>query len=386
MAGQRGVWDVGRWIPVLTAGEVVGLVGIAAYAWSADSASVLAVALLVAGAAFLVGALLGFLFGIPRSLALEGATPVSGSTEGAEIGQRPASYRSNTNLEQISDWLTKIIVGVGLVELGTLVAETEKLVNFLAPALGDEPSSPAFALALLVFYSISGFLITYLITRVYLGRVFARADELMRYVDERIDEVRESQRAQEERDVEALALTNRQLEPGGAEVEQDELNAAVTAASPVVRAQIFSRASQQRRRRDPDQTARTIGVFRALVAADTERRFHGTHAQLGYALKDKADPDFGAAEAELDAAISIRDRLRERGFYLYELNRALCRIETDPGKADGQPSSDELRERIVADLNRAARSPFLRRQILNNDTIKSWLGRNELTPDIMSVE
>jgi hypothetical protein len=93
------------------------VIGILIYAWSVHSGSVLAVALLVAGAAFLGGALLGFLFGIPRSLAVE-ATPAGTTAEPVEAGQRAALYRSNTNLEQISDWLTKILVGVGLVELG----------------------------------------------------------------------------------------------------------------------------------------------------------------------------------------------------------------------------------------------------------------------------
>ncbi len=54
------------------------------------------------------GFLVGFLFGIPRVLQGEDVLP----------GQQPEyRQRVNTNLEQISDWLTKIIVGLGLVEL-----------------------------------------------------------------------------------------------------------------------------------------------------------------------------------------------------------------------------------------------------------------------------
>src|SRR5262245_8259356 len=49
---------------------------------------------LLAGAAALVGALLGFLFGIPRTLQADPSHPEEGRST------------VNTNLEQISDWLT----------------------------------------------------------------------------------------------------------------------------------------------------------------------------------------------------------------------------------------------------------------------------------------
>src|SRR5438552_685547 len=61
-------------------------------------------------ACFAVGVVTGFLFGIPRVL--------QGTDSGAEAtAHTPYQQRVNTNLEQISDWLTKIIVGLGLVQL-----------------------------------------------------------------------------------------------------------------------------------------------------------------------------------------------------------------------------------------------------------------------------
>jgi hypothetical protein len=108
-------------------------------------------------ALFLLGARLSlaayrvsFFFGIPKSVADLGSTPpmtnnaaqrtASGSelasagraaaqappfarTSIASIAAAPnprAAYTVNTNLEQISDWLTKIIVGVSLVEFDTI--------------------------------------------------------------------------------------------------------------------------------------------------------------------------------------------------------------------------------------------------------------------------
>jgi hypothetical protein len=53
------------------------------------------------GAAFFVGTIGGFLFGVPKALSNPANTPNS-PTE--------SLYKINTNLEEISDWLTKMIL------------------------------------------------------------------------------------------------------------------------------------------------------------------------------------------------------------------------------------------------------------------------------------
>ena len=110
----------------------------------------------------------GFLFGVPRQLqeARQAGDP---STPG---------YAGNTNLEQISDWLTKILVGVGLTQILQIPGQIQRLTSFLAPALGNESSSQVFALGLLGYFSIAGFLIGYLSTRLLLARAFEQADGL----------------------------------------------------------------------------------------------------------------------------------------------------------------------------------------------------------------
>ena len=57
---------------------------------------------------------MGFLFGVPWA-----TQQITREREGTIRGQH--SYLPNTNLEQISDWLTKIIVGVGLVEIWAVI-------------------------------------------------------------------------------------------------------------------------------------------------------------------------------------------------------------------------------------------------------------------------
>jgi len=86
--------------------------------------------LLFAFAAVAAGAATGFLFGIPRTL--QGNTPTEST-----------SYQVNTNLEQISYWLTKIIVGLGLIKLKTIPDRVMEMNRYVSETLALKP--PAYA-------------------------------------------------------------------------------------------------------------------------------------------------------------------------------------------------------------------------------------------------
>lgn len=61
----------------------------------------------------MAGSSLGFVFGIPRTLQHD----VPATQVEADVDKGAVKYQINTNLEQISDWLTKIIIGIGLIEM-----------------------------------------------------------------------------------------------------------------------------------------------------------------------------------------------------------------------------------------------------------------------------
>ncbi|HVR46065.1 MAG TPA: tetratricopeptide repeat protein [Candidatus Binatia bacterium] len=117
----------------------------------------------IAGGLFIAGLLVGFLFGIPKV--------ASAAADGAQ--QHPL-LTPNTNLEQISDWLTKIIVGLGLVELYKIPSAISQFVGATSPAYHS--SSAAAALAVTIYFPILGFTSGFLITRLYLSGLIARAD------------------------------------------------------------------------------------------------------------------------------------------------------------------------------------------------------------------
>jgi hypothetical protein len=149
---------------------------------------ILGAGVVIGGGAFLAGALLGFLFGIPRALppttvektATTGAVPppapfMPAPNDAQQRNNRPI-LQVNTNLEQISDWLTKIIVGLGLINLKQMPEQFRNLSSYLAAGFGNVEGREAITLALVILFLVSGFLLGYLLTRLFLTAAFIRAD------------------------------------------------------------------------------------------------------------------------------------------------------------------------------------------------------------------
>src|SRR5688500_8942789 len=169
-------------------GAGAGLSGVLAiFGFSLDSPArrvqVFAVGVLVAGAALAVGVLVGFLFGIPRTLAAAPATTIEArdgttSTAPGAIGSsaapsgtapesRPSGlpgYAANSNLDEVSDWLTKILIGVGLTQVSGLGDDIRRLAGGIASAFAGEPGP--FAITACVYFGTIGFLWGYLWTRI----------------------------------------------------------------------------------------------------------------------------------------------------------------------------------------------------------------------------
>jgi CheY-like chemotaxis protein len=140
----------------------------------AKFATVSAVGIGILAASMATGGLLGFIFGIPTSL--QNNPPPPPTADGQAVGVPAALYVGNTSLEQISDWLTKILVGVGLTQLSSIPTALADLGTFLAGGLGDLPGATVFAPLLVVFSILDGFFLSYLWTRLNLGSLLAQSD------------------------------------------------------------------------------------------------------------------------------------------------------------------------------------------------------------------
>lgn len=142
-------------------------------------------------AAASVGGAFGFLFAVPRVLAQDSAARdlpaaeiangLPAETEGqSEDRLKKRLLRSNTNLERISDWLTTMLVGVGLSQLSHIDDALSRFRDFLA-AYATPGSSctsdcssmlPAVGPMVLVFGFVMGFLGLYIYTRLVLVSLF----------------------------------------------------------------------------------------------------------------------------------------------------------------------------------------------------------------------
>jgi hypothetical protein len=147
---------------------------------SSDALRIFGVGILVAGAALLSGFLLGFIFAVPRVGDRKGRAAANRS-EGTDASTSEAQdLLFNANLVEISDWLTKIIVGVGLVELKSLPHMLGTLSLYLAPGLQAAPCpgkapctdpliiGQAAGMGIVIFYFALGFLMGWVWATVYL--------------------------------------------------------------------------------------------------------------------------------------------------------------------------------------------------------------------------
>jgi hypothetical protein len=319
--------------------------------------STLSAGLVSAGAAWLTGALLGFLFGIPHTKEGKPVTPAGSASE--DDGR----YSPSTSLEQISDWLTKIIVGLGLTQLNNIPHKLDQLAQYVAQGLGGDKQSSGFALSVVLYFSVCGFLFGYLWGRLYMLGLFREAD-----LEKRVQELEEKLTVKD--------LVERQLDPNVQESDSAEIQEAIRTASEAGKREALELVRAARKSEDvtDEIKRRAIPILRALIEADKADIEHRHHSELGYILRD-----FGAlAESleELAKAIDIRTRRGKSGWQSYEYERAKLRVRLDVSSG---PSAPEVKEKIIADIRAAATDSKTRVRIQENKEIGSWLQRNGLT-------
>jgi len=378
-------WALG----LIVTGIAIGWLWVILYATQASAVwqflTISGVAFTISGAALVSGGMLGFLFGIPRTLQIERGAQQQNAEDGEGHNQeqaRVASIQANTNLEQISDWLTKILVGVGLTQISKLPAALQSYASFVSPGLGKFPNSEVFAVGVLVFFLTCGFLLGFLWTRFYLtGALRQEEQKALAALKEEVDQIKQ----QTAIDARALNILQRVLNPPGDDKPptQDEINKAIAEASSSVKAQIYYQAQTQRSEnwrnvQDKPKMERTIPIFRALIASDKENVYHANHGQLGFALKDQRTPEWAEAEAELTKAIELRGSWDQHGWLFYEFNRAICRIKQDPAFNQNKPSDEGTKDKIMTDLITAGNAFELEELVAKDEITTKWLAINKI--------
>ena len=320
---------------------IFGLVAIVIFSIFAGKlfVGVAAVCISVALGALTLGLFVGFLFGIPRtSVPKEAAAAAAsaGATQAAAGAPTAATaspqqgfsdHQVNTNLEDISDWLTKIIVGVSLVEFGTL---TQKLGEFAAMVQKDfkVDGLGTFILAIVVLYLMTGLLFGFLWTRLELQGLIGLSDRSL------LGKLR-ARLIQENSDAKLLQLVAAVIDPAQKLPASEEIAAGIKAASKDIRPLVFYRAREFRRNSTASGSLtalhRVIPVFEGLIAGDKadfggDGRYHRNYGELAYVHKDRPEHEYGKAVELLTTAIELRDRFKAHEFALLSDLRVQSRL------------------------------------------------------------
>jgi hypothetical protein len=340
--GQRGARDDMQrinslFLPFLTTAILAaGWVG-----WKADATGPV---LLWVFASFAAGGTAGFLFGIPKSglpSKSEISVPVSSGKTGSDMAggtlasaaDGPHRARPNTNLEEVSDWLTKILVGLTLANLKDINTEVARISLNAAAAIRPHPSDSdvSVATALVVGFALVGFLAVYLYMRLFVQGAIIRSDDQMhqyRSAVERAERIGEQEPPEAETDPGAAVA----VVPSAASVSaaQEVANAAPPNSPELVLQPLRQLASEYETLRQaedysPGRTQQMSGIVRrmrphAIAAAPyinelIQSTSTGDHLAATVILQMKYLPEYMAWLA--------RRLVEERAFIGYQAASAL---------------------------------------------------------------
>src|ERR1017187_3051576 len=163
----------------LAGGISISLVGLIGYPLqiAGISLTLLFLGILIACASFITGFFTGNLFGIPKR----------------NKGEK-SDYDFNNSLVEIADWLTKIIVGLGLVNLKQIPKYLLNLGTYVNDAVNIQnggKSASVYTMCVVIFYSVFGLYIGYNYMRLVLSGKYKKADDnVYKNPSEDIDEYR----------------------------------------------------------------------------------------------------------------------------------------------------------------------------------------------------
>jgi len=157
-------------------GVIIGLVVIIGYSLNLSNfgLKLMFILILLGLASFVSGFFLGNLFGIPK-----------------RIDEKDSEYHISNNLTDISDWLTKIIIGLGLVEIKAIPSVLYSLGIFVQKETDGESSIKVFSVCCTIYFSIFGLYFGYNYMRLFLSGKYKGADEGLNPTEKKLYETAE---------------------------------------------------------------------------------------------------------------------------------------------------------------------------------------------------
>jgi len=156
----------------------LGIVGIIIFAYANQESfcTIMVTLFFLSGAIFTCSSLIGFLFGIPRPTVID------------ESERSKSGYIGNDNLLQVSDWITKILLGLGLTQIHQIPDMLQSAAKFVMTS--TKVSNEAFIIIILLYFASLGFLFGYLWTRLYFIKMLHASDNDVNQEDETTTQVK----------------------------------------------------------------------------------------------------------------------------------------------------------------------------------------------------
>jgi hypothetical protein len=183
--GEKAQHGVTMIAVVVLAGVAVLSVAVMASAGSSPAAGAIGSGVtmfLLFTASAAIGAALGFLFGLPRARFTDELSAAAGST--GATGGPPAAplhpsahYLANSNLIKVSDWLTTIVIGLGLVNLGGLFPALRTLATALQDPLGGTAHAGAIGISVMIVGVLTGFVLVYVFTTIRIRQLLEDSED-----------------------------------------------------------------------------------------------------------------------------------------------------------------------------------------------------------------
>jgi hypothetical protein len=205
-------------------------------------------------------------------------------------------------------------------------------------------------------------------------------------LEQRTEEVEnqlEQEKQQNQIDLKALEQVDIQLsETILPKFSSQELIELILKASPLALEYIYQKTKEVRhaawKEHKKGLMERTIPIFQALVRSEHGSKRHRYYAQLGYALKDQADPEWRAAKSNLEKAIQLwqREGTDRPLSPFYAFNWVMCAVELDNHQHPEDGSDLQAIKQIVARIEASADCEMLTKALRENTAIQKWLKRN----------
>ncbi|SHH04841.1 hypothetical protein SAMN05443663_105109 [Flavobacterium defluvii] len=292
----------------------VGLIGVVGFPLSSNVSgfSLIFIGILLGMASLGCGFFTGTLFGMPKR----------NTTDSSD-------YTLNNSLVEISEWLTKIIVGLGLVNLKQIPKYLNSLGQFLKQDSNGQSYVDIYAMCILVYFSILGLYIGYNYMRLVLSLKYKTVDDNMLKELVKVNEKLEETKNENEKLKEVTTVLQDEVDVKG-NVTKELLKIANKPEIPIEDIQVKS--AEIANREDVNESESNIKSYVKNMINNAQKKLE---KGLSMNINDPQHGQWGGNAINNERQLSAEVIERSKGFFMIN-------IKVESTNADNPLKSGEI--------------------------------------------